>query len=53
MPSLTVAASQRRVTTGGPIRMPKAPRPLRWAAIGASQEAEVVVVPVDDRPSGR
>ena len=53
MPSLTWAALQRRVTTGGPIRTPNAPWPRRWSAIGASQAAEVVGVPVDDRALGQ
>ena len=53
MPSLTWAALQRRVTTGGPIRMPKAPWPRRCAAIGSSQAPEVLAVPVDERTLGQ
>ena len=52
MAALIVAACQRRVTTGGPIRMPNAPWPLRYAASGVSQRSEVGVEPVDVRPLG-
>ncbi len=53
MPCLTWAASQRRVTTGGPIRMPKAPWARRWAAIGSSQPLRSSLSQSTSGPSGR
>ena len=50
---LDVAALQRRVTTGGPIRTPKAPGACRCATIGSSQSREVVGGPVEDRALGQ
>ena len=53
MPSLTCAALQRRVTTGGPIRTPNAPCSFRWAAIGASQAPRSSSSQSMTGPSGR
>ena len=53
MPSLTWAAFQRRVTTGGPIRMPKAPWPLQVGGHRVEPGAEVVGRPVDHRALGQ
>ena len=52
-PSFTWAALQRRVTTGGPIRTPKAPCSLRYAVMGASQSPSRSVDQSRTGPSGR
>ena len=53
MPAFTWAALHRRVTTGGPIRIPKAPLPLRCAANGESQSWRRSLDQSMTGPSGR
>ena len=49
MAVLMVAACHRRVTTGGPMRMPNAPCPLRYSRSGVEPGVEVLVQPADVR----
>ncbi len=53
MPDLMAAASQRRMTTGGPIFTEKAPCCLRWASIGWSQSSRFGAYQLMTGPSGR
>ena len=53
MPSFTCCAVHRRVTTGGPIRIPNAPRALRCAAIGSNHAPRSSVSQSMTGPSGR
>ena len=53
MPALIAAASQRRVTTGGPMRTPNAPWLLDVRGQRAQQRAEVVGRPVEQRALGQ
>lgn len=53
MPALMAEASQRRMTTGGPIFTEKAPCCLRCASIGWSQSLRLGAYQLMTGPSGR